>query len=191
MAAVQLGSSEWRFSLLQQIYETFDVDGDCAPLLVVDSMLKQTHRWWQVRMSSSLRSCRRSARSERRSGDPPRMLSFWGLWRLRGTPRRAAAIQWPTLRALSVAAHSRTRDPNFTRVGPCPVQVSRDVFVRSYDRALPRKADDFAQIATKFLSAARNVREERLSLRRGLVQTTLPAVTHDVVSTRVRNWTAA
>ena len=87
--------------------------------------------------------------------------------------------------------HSRTRDPNFTRVGPCPVQVSRDVFVRSYDRALPRKADDFAQIATKFLSAARNVREERLSLRRGLVQTTLPAVTQDVVSTRVRNWTAA
>lgn len=105
MAAAQLGSSEWRSSLLQQIYETFDVDGDCAPLLVVDSMLKQTHRW-QVRMSSSLRSCRPSARSERRSGDPPRMLSFWGRWRLRGTPRRVAAIQWPTLRALSVAAHT-------------------------------------------------------------------------------------
>jgi len=184
-APAQIGSSEWRFSLLRQIYETFDLDGAFLALTTSDSRMLTLH--------CCRRGCRLHCRALVTRVDSSVAVGTVSECTTAGNTGIGGTRQGELQRRLTLSETRLLRHCIAWAMIPhtadlVPFQVSQDVFVRSYDRVLSRKADDFAQVATKFLSAARNVRGERLSLRRGLVQTGQPAVKQPMqVSTRVRN----
>ena len=130
----------------------------------------------QVRMSFLRPSYRLSGRFGPQNGVRQRMESFWRRWRRRDTPRFVARRVAGGHRCIFTSMQFDV-EILYPYIWMRTLQVSREVFVATYEAALPKNAGEVAQIATRFLSAARSVREERLALRRGLVQTAHPAPT--------------